>query len=153
MALIKCNECGREVSDKAQSCPGCGAPIDKKMNEELHAPKSVKYNSETDTFAGTMNLLVKLAMRAIQEQGWTLENANENIGLVTFKTSMSWGSWSGVSCSLNITEISPYTFRITGTGKQNVSGGQLFALDIGNEAQGKAKKAIETMKRLVTASH
>lgn len=27
MALIKCTECGREVSDKAASCPGCGAPI------------------------------------------------------------------------------------------------------------------------------
>lgn len=27
MALIECGECGREVSDKAASCPGCGAPI------------------------------------------------------------------------------------------------------------------------------
>jgi TM2 domain-containing membrane protein YozV len=27
MALIECNECGRQVSDKAASCPGCGAPI------------------------------------------------------------------------------------------------------------------------------
>lgn len=26
MALIKCDECGKEVSDKAASCPGCGAP-------------------------------------------------------------------------------------------------------------------------------
>lgn len=27
MALISCKECGREVSDKATSCPHCGAPI------------------------------------------------------------------------------------------------------------------------------
>ena len=27
MALIKCSECGSEVSDKAQACPKCGAPI------------------------------------------------------------------------------------------------------------------------------
>lgn len=27
MALVKCKECGSEVSDKAQSCPKCGAPI------------------------------------------------------------------------------------------------------------------------------
>ncbi len=27
MALINCTECGREVSDKAASCPTCGAPI------------------------------------------------------------------------------------------------------------------------------
>lgn len=26
MALIKCPECGREISDKAESCPGCGCP-------------------------------------------------------------------------------------------------------------------------------
>lgn len=28
MALIQCPECGREVSDKAQSCPQCGYPIE-----------------------------------------------------------------------------------------------------------------------------
>jgi DNA-directed RNA polymerase subunit RPC12/RpoP len=28
MALVKCPECGREVSSIAKACPGCGAPID-----------------------------------------------------------------------------------------------------------------------------
>lgn len=28
MALIKCPECGREISDKAASCPGCGYPVE-----------------------------------------------------------------------------------------------------------------------------
>lgn len=27
MALIKCSECGKEISDKASSCIGCGAPL------------------------------------------------------------------------------------------------------------------------------
>ena len=27
VALIKCGECGKEVSDKAQACPNCGSPI------------------------------------------------------------------------------------------------------------------------------
>lgn len=27
MALIKCEECGKDVSDKAKSCPNCGCPI------------------------------------------------------------------------------------------------------------------------------
>lgn len=26
MALVKCPECGKEISDKAISCPGCGVP-------------------------------------------------------------------------------------------------------------------------------
>lgn len=28
MALIKCPECGKEISDMAQSCPNCGRPLD-----------------------------------------------------------------------------------------------------------------------------
>lgn len=27
MALIKCRECGREISSKSATCPGCGAPV------------------------------------------------------------------------------------------------------------------------------
>lgn len=27
MALIKCQECGKEISDKAVSCPNCGCPL------------------------------------------------------------------------------------------------------------------------------
>lgn len=29
MALIKCSECGKEISDKAETCPSCGNPINK----------------------------------------------------------------------------------------------------------------------------
>lgn len=27
MALIKCTECGKEISDKAPACPNCGIPL------------------------------------------------------------------------------------------------------------------------------
>lgn len=30
MALIKCTECGHDVSDKAQTCPNCGCPVKKR---------------------------------------------------------------------------------------------------------------------------
>lgn len=30
MAIMKCSECGKEVSDKAKVCIGCGAPIKKR---------------------------------------------------------------------------------------------------------------------------
>lgn len=29
MALIKCNECGKEISDTADKCPNCGCPVKK----------------------------------------------------------------------------------------------------------------------------
>ena len=32
MALIKCSECGKEVSDKASACPNCGAPVEIENN-------------------------------------------------------------------------------------------------------------------------
>ena len=37
MALIKCPECGQEVSDRSKACPKCGFPI-----EELSPSGSVK---------------------------------------------------------------------------------------------------------------
>jgi len=33
MALIKCPECGKDISDKAASCPNCGCPIEKRQEE------------------------------------------------------------------------------------------------------------------------
>ncbi|MGB2984237.1 MAG: zinc ribbon domain-containing protein [Candidatus Bipolaricaulia bacterium] len=153
MALIKCSECGREISDRAEACPGCGAPVSVNVREgvsqQSSVPATVSYNRDADTFTGTMILMAKLAMRAVQELGWKLDQANETLGLVTFQTGISWGSWSGVSCSLSIEEVSPNAFRVTGTGKQNVRGGQILALNVGGEAQRKARKAIEKMKELV----
>jgi DNA-directed RNA polymerase subunit RPC12/RpoP len=29
MALIKCNECSKKISDQAVACPSCGAPVSK----------------------------------------------------------------------------------------------------------------------------
>ena len=39
MALINCSECGKEVSNKAQSCPNCGNPINVKSEEYICCPK------------------------------------------------------------------------------------------------------------------
>ena len=39
MAMIKCPECGHEVSDKAPTCPNCGCPIKK----ETHNHNSMEY--------------------------------------------------------------------------------------------------------------
>lgn len=40
MALIKCPECGREISDKADSCPLCGYPIRTPKKESVVKPKT-----------------------------------------------------------------------------------------------------------------
>lgn len=39
MALIKCSECGKEVSGKAKSCPNCGNPISIDKTVKIEFPK------------------------------------------------------------------------------------------------------------------
>lgn len=153
MALVHCSECGREISDKAAFCPGCGAPVSSSTHNQVQVTQPqvrVSYDPNSDTFTGTMTMVVKLAMRAIQRLGWKIDNVNENLGLVTFQTGISWGSWSGISCSLNIEELEAGRFKITGSGKQNVRGGQLVAFNIGGEAQSKARKAMKVLKQLAS---
>lgn len=43
MALIKCPECGREISERAKSCPNCGCPIEAPQ-EDAHSENSSFYH-------------------------------------------------------------------------------------------------------------
>lgn len=57
MALISCSECGKEISDKAASCPHCGNPINQpvpKEEEYLCCPKchSRELHAEQKGFSG-----------------------------------------------------------------------------------------------------
>jgi RNA polymerase subunit RPABC4/transcription elongation factor Spt4/ribosomal protein L7/L12 len=45
MALIKCSECGKEVSEKASSCPNCGNPINHKP-QTIAATQSSKQDDD-----------------------------------------------------------------------------------------------------------
>jgi predicted amidophosphoribosyltransferase len=42
MALIKCSECGKDVSDKATACPNCGAPIGSERAPQRRANTPVR---------------------------------------------------------------------------------------------------------------
>lgn len=57
MALINCTECGKEISDKATSCPHCGNPMNQpvpKEEEYLCCPKchSRELHAEQKGFSG-----------------------------------------------------------------------------------------------------
>jgi hypothetical protein len=58
MALINCPECNKEISDKAENCPGCGFPVNKKTessnDEYLCCPKcfSKDLHTEQKGFSG-----------------------------------------------------------------------------------------------------
>ena len=51
MALIKCYECSKEISDKAISCPNCGAPTNldsDKKNQQLKKGGFSQEEKDTD---------------------------------------------------------------------------------------------------------
>lgn len=45
MALMKCTECGKEISTRASSCPGCGCPVGVHNSKSQHIDFS-KYSKE-----------------------------------------------------------------------------------------------------------
>lgn len=56
MALIKCPECGKEISDKAESCPNCGYPIPQFIELELKiSTKSYKARKNSWFFYISVN--------------------------------------------------------------------------------------------------
>jgi hypothetical protein len=67
------------------------------------------------TFVGTKSQIMRLAIKAIQHRGWKLDQVNEKIGIVSFETPMSFGSWSGITANLIIEDVSPTAVRVTGT--------------------------------------
>jgi len=145
VALIRCEDCGREVSDRASSCINCGAPIGT-VAALAAAPDAV--TRDGDCLRATRALLTRHAVKAVQSLNYKVDSADEASGLVSFTTGMTWGSWSGVSGSIYLEEVEPHRFRATGNAKQNLRGGQIIALDLGGEAKGKVNKVIEEMHRL-----
>jgi len=63
MPLIKCPDCSREVSDKADACPSCGYPIAKNIGSILNpstvdcleCKKSFPFNDEVCPHCGLFN--------------------------------------------------------------------------------------------------
>lgn len=148
MAMIRCTECGREVSDKATTCPNCGAPVDAETADR--APDQVKF--ENGHFLATSNQLVDLAKKAIGNLNYRVDSADAQSGTVGFTTGVTMGSWSGVSGTISWQETTPYRYEVSGHGKQNVKGGQVVAMNLFDEANAKARKVIAEMSRLAGGS-
>lgn len=147
MALITCSECGREVSDRASACPQCGAPIEN-SSPNAQGPETVTTDGEA--FVATKALLIRHTVKAVQNLNYKVDAVDESVGLVSFTTGMTWGSWSGVSGSVYLDEISPNKFKVSGNAKQNVKGGQVIALNLFGEANGKVNNVIAEMRRIAS---
>lgn len=78
MAMIKCQECGKEVSSKASSCPACGNPINAKSGPFGGHEKGVTVRPGFwhDRNVGAIGLLILfivlliIAARLMVKYGW-----------------------------------------------------------------------------------
>ena len=49
MALVKCPDCGREVSSSAVACPQCGCPVRKNTSDKTKVKLPITRNTYFDT--------------------------------------------------------------------------------------------------------
>ena len=85
MALIKCSECGKEISDKAAACPNCGMPL----RQEDRGTYDIVITRENQRFL--INPTIKIIVDSADE--YYLEN-NSNITIP-----MTTGSHTLLFCS------------------------------------------------------
>lgn len=62
MALIKCPECGKEISDKASSCPSCGYPINSTKVETEQDRVNIRGKNKGKTFLAFGGVLFSVTM-------------------------------------------------------------------------------------------
>lgn len=101
MALIKCPECGKEISDKSKCCIGCGYPLEISEENELHKIVSsivVKYpNNMTAAikeYRSITNSTLKDAMD-IFEPIYKGEKTLSDIKIKKFDGVYRFSLWSG----------------------------------------------------------
>jgi hypothetical protein len=58
MALVKCRECGREISDQATACPHCGVPMRAAVPRDTEAEKK----KSQGCLGGCLTVVVVLAI-------------------------------------------------------------------------------------------
>lgn len=68
--LIKCSECGKEVSDKANACPNCGAPIGNTSNKENELKELAKKYIYKEIDIKTLN-------DELQNKGYTIQEVSK----------------------------------------------------------------------------
>ncbi len=113
MSLIKCKECGKEISNKARKCPNCGY-----SNNE----KKVKY------ICSSIMLIIIIIIIVIILKGYNKNNKNSYSSYSSYNPSASTSSVESSSLNLfknleikttNKTTSSEGWYKVVGTTKNN----------------------------------
>ncbi|MGC9602979.1 MAG: zinc-ribbon domain-containing protein [Minisyncoccia bacterium] len=81
MALIKCSECGKDVSDKAHSCPNCGHPINPANNPLKIEPELTSKRWKRVKLIAWGMILVGFLILGASGGSWGSMNAGFSLGL------------------------------------------------------------------------
>jgi hypothetical protein len=111
-------------------------------------PDQVRYVVASDSFIGTLPLMMQLGIRAVRECGYLLTNSDEKLGIITFSTGLAWQSTRRRSCSIAFRQIRECIFRMAMVGKQGTDGGFLSAIDVFDETKAMARMVIRRMQHL-----
>lgn len=99
MALIKCDECGKEISNKAPSCPNCGNPVlpVAANNERTIVVKDVVTTQGTaKSYKAQMLIgfaLMGFGVIMMLNQSGTVGGWSFAIGLITFLAARASAWW------------------------------------------------------------
>lgn len=78
MALIKCNECGKEISDSAKTCIHCGYKLKKKNEKKRAIPATTIY---TISFIGViLFLIIGFIIYNSYKENKTIKKLNQIVG-------------------------------------------------------------------------
>lgn len=84
MALVPCKECGREVSDKAATCPGCGVSLRKRAASADLSGKAPLESKKTNPFAFALMVSGLIVMLIFRSTGTTF------LGLLLISGGVVW---------------------------------------------------------------
>jgi hypothetical protein len=93
MALVKCPDCGKQVSELAPACPGCGRPMN--APGAIETERTAKQFKEMQLFAGAaffLGLLI-LVFGGFNAGGATVMGALLVAGGMLFMIIAKTGAW------------------------------------------------------------
>ncbi|MFK5895068.1 MAG: zinc ribbon domain-containing protein [Pseudomonadota bacterium] len=81
MAMTKCDECGVDVSTKAESCPKCGAPISPKKNVVVKTKKKTSVVTWLVTILIAIGVISSIASESKEEK--RIKQDRQNVAKIT----------------------------------------------------------------------
>lgn len=96
MPLIKCYECGKEISDSASSCPGCGAPVRSKQHKKggrvpfTDQEVAVMLSKKKKT-SHILHLLLSIVTAGLWVIVWVIVAISNSMENSNIDTKIKWG--------------------------------------------------------------